>query len=302
MTVLVNIIGAGNLGRTIGSLIVGNKIGRIGGVFNKSKESSINAINFMGDGTYYSDICDLPSADITFLATSDDVIPSMCQQLCKNKNILPGSTIIHFSGSLTSDTLSPAKQIGCNVASIHPMRSFARPEVSIKEFPGTYCAMEGDSEAVELIRGLFNSMGAITYLIEKEKKSLYHAAGVFASNYLVTLSNQALNCLIESGVEKDIAMRVIANIMKGTVLNLETTLSPEKSLTGPIQRGDISTIKKHLNSFSNSSQKSLYSSLGEATIDLTTHDTNKKSELAHLLCPKKTIDSDQPSFFLKSSL
>ena len=123
----------------------------------------------------------------------------------------------------------------------------------------------------------------MTYRICKEKKSSYHAAGVFASNYLVTLSQQALLCLEEAGVDKEIGMHVVTNIMKGTIANLERTLSPKASLTGPIQRGDVSTIKKHLDSFQSVEQKELYSKIGLATIPLASLDTEKQVRLAKML-------------------
>ena len=159
------------------------------------------------------------------------------------------------------------------------MRSFAKPELSVEEYKGTYCAMEGDEEAISIIQPLFNSIGSITYKIDRSKKSQYHAAGVFASNYLVTLSQQALLCLKEAGVEHEIAVNVVTNLMKGTVSNLEINKYPERCLTGPIRRGDISTIKNHMDSFSNNEQKELYSLLGKATLPLTTHTGNKKEAL-----------------------
>ena len=85
---------------------------------------------------------------------------------------------------------------------------------------------------------------------------------------MVTLSHQALSCLEEAGVEHRMAMGIITNIMKGTVSNLESTLSPDLSLTGPIKRGDSSTIKKHIDAFQNPAQKKLYIDLGKATVPI----------------------------------
>jgi predicted short-subunit dehydrogenase-like oxidoreductase (DUF2520 family) len=193
------------------------------------------------------------------------------------------------------------KKNGCYIASVHPMRSFARPELSIKQYSGTYCAIEGDDEAVPEIISIFNSIGSSTYTIDKTKKASYHAAGVFASNYLVTLSHQALSCMREAGVEDDMAMKVITSLMSGTVANLEKTRSPEQSLTGPIQRGDISTIQKHIASFTNADQKKLYSALGKSTISLTSHSEEKVDMIKKALGDTdKTEQGKQtlpPSFF-----
>ena len=104
MTV-INIIGAGNLGKTIGRLFVKNNIGTIGGICNRSKESALKAINFIGDGDYYPDISTLPNADITFIATPDELIAKACREYSTNKNIRPGNVVLHCSGSQTSDIL-----------------------------------------------------------------------------------------------------------------------------------------------------------------------------------------------------
>ena len=299
MPIVVNIIGAGNLGKTIGYLLYKSHLVQIGAVCNTTEESSQNAIKFIGSGTCYTKIRELPAADITFITTPDAHIPTACKELSKNKYIKKKSVVLHCSGALTTDELMPIKKIGCYVASVHPMRSFANPKLSAEQYKGTYCAIEGDEEAIPVVSALFESIGSITYKIDKEKKSLYHAAGVFASNYLVTLSQQALSCMENAGVEKKMAMDIITNIMKGTVSNLESTSSPDKSLTGPIKRADISTIRKHMDSLENSDQRHLYSALGKATISLTDHDENKKTSIEMAL--KEKSSAFKETFFSFSS-
>ena len=303
MTFLVNIIGAGHLGKTIGHLLVRHRLVKIGAICNRSETSSKNAIKFIGQGKYCPSISELPPADITFITTPDDLISATCKELSGNPSIKRGGIVLHCSGSLTSDALISIREKGCYVASAHPMRSFAKPELSVEQYSGTYCAVEGDKEALPNIRYLFNSIGSTTYEIDKMKKSSYHAAGVFASNYLVTLAQQALSCMREAGVENEMSMHVITNIMRGTVSNLEKTLSPEQSLTGPIKRGDISTIIKHIESLTDIEQKNLYAALGKATLHLTDHGTEKKEQITSALTVK---DEDLPkcstAFFIRSRL
>lgn len=178
------------------------------------------------------------------------------------------------------------------------MRSFAKPEISVSQYEGTFCALEGDIDILPTVKTLFESMGSVTYMINKENKSFYHAAGVFASNYLVTLSKQASLCMKEAGVENEMAMKIITSIMKGTVSNLEKTLSPEQSLTGPIQRGDISTIKKHISALGNNSeQRELYSLLGKATLNVTNHDVDKRNAIESTLAQKDPAEKETQNFF-----
>ena len=302
MPIVVNIIGAGNLGKTIAHLLVKNHLVHIAGVCNTSEKSSIDAIKFIGSGEYCPSIADLPAADITIISTQDALISVICEELSRNKYIKQGSIVIHCSGSLTTDALIAAKKIGCYVASVHPMRSFAKPELSVQQYSGTYCAMEGDPEAIPIINDLFGSIGSITYQIDKDKKSLYHAAGVFASNYLVTLSQQALLCLEEAGVEREMAMKVITNLMQSSISNLETTLSPEQSLTGTIKRGDIETIKKHMESLENIGQKNLYVSLGKATIPIAVLDKDTTEKIGRVFNATNDLSEKKSCFFIRSRL
>ena len=283
MGLTVNIIGSGNLGKTIGRLFVKNKLATINGIYNRNIKNSMDAIQFIGEGSAYKNIVDLPHADITFIATPDDAIAEACLTLSQNTNLKKWSIIAHCSGVQTSDILSPLKENGRYTASIHPMHSFANPEVSIESFVNTYCAVEGDAEATKTLTRLFDSMGAITYPISKDKKSIYHASGIFASNYLVTLFHQAVTCLKTAGVEGKTSMEAILHLMKGTLSNLEKTMSAEKSLTGPIQRGDTKTLIDHLNALDKPIQKQLYALLGKSTLELTQHDAVRIDELHRAL-------------------
>ncbi|MFA5959453.1 MAG: DUF2520 domain-containing protein [Tatlockia sp.] len=283
MTLSVNIIGAGNLGKSIGRLLVTKGLISPGAICNTSLNSTVSAIAFIGGGNVCASISELPPAQLTFITTPDDYIEASANLLSNNASILEGSLIVHCGGSLTSDVLLAMKQRGCYVASIHPMKSFANPSVSVETYAGTYCAMEGDEEALRIIGPLFDAIGSITYKVNKAKKGVYHAAGVFASNYLVTLAEQARICLMEAGVQDDLAMPLITQIMQGTVANLKHSLSPQQSLTGPLQRGDITTIKHHLQAFNDPDQKALYASLGKATLSLTCHTDNKKETIQNAL-------------------
>ncbi len=283
MALVVNIIGAGNLGKTIGHLLVKHQLVKIGAICNRSEKSSLNAIKFIGQGKYCPLIEELAPADITFITTPDDLISGICEKLSENRFIKKASIVLHCSGSISSEALLSMKAKGCYIASVHPMISFATPELSVEQYKGTFCAVEGDEEALPQLRDLFNSIGSMTYDIAKVKKSSYHAAGVFASNYVVTLAQQALSCMRAAGVEDERAMRVITNIMQSTVSNLEKTLSPEQSLTGPIKRGDVTTLTKHLDSLADLEQKELYATLGKATMNLTDHNSQKKDLMSRAL-------------------
>lgn len=278
----VNFIGAGKLGKTIAHLLFINHLVKIQGICNTSKESALSAIKFIGDGTAYSDITELPPADITFITTPDELIAETCSALCKSKFLKPQSIIVHCSGALSSVILQSVKSKKCYIASIHPMHSFASIETSIKQFKGTFCAMEGDEKALAKLKPLFEGIGSQIFKLNKDKKALYHASAVFASNYLITLAQQSLNCMQAAEVKEDKILEVIASIMQTTLNNLIKTGSTEKALTGPIARGDSLIIAKHLEALENQDQKKLYALLGQATLAITNLDDSVKDKFREL--------------------
>lgn len=283
MSYCVNIIGAGRTGKTLGSLLSKHKAANIQAICNRSSASGATAIAFIGEGAYCPTIQALPSADITFITTPDEQIAPICEQLSHNPHLRPGSLVLHCSGVLDSGVLLPLKEKGSYIASVHPLRSFACPTISQEEYAGTYCAIEGDSEALPVIHALFQAIGSICYTIDPGKKALYHAAGVFASNYLVTLSEQALLCMQTAGVDRQTARNALHRLMQSTLNNLKKTDSAQQALTGPLQRADYATVQKHLEALENTPQKNLYAVLGKATLDLTEHDKTLKKNLETLL-------------------
>lgn len=289
---IVNIIGAGRLGKTVGKLIRIHGAGTIQAVCNSTLVSSKSAIEFIGQGAAYGEISSLPAADITLIAVPDDKIKETCLQLIKHVKPNNNSIIIHCSGSLSSETLADARHKGYLVASAHPIRSFADPQISVDKYEGTYCAIEGDEKAVTTINSLFSTIGSITFKIDSSKKSLYHAALVIASNYLVGLSEAAIKSLNEAGIDNEKAINIVLDLMQGTLHNLFSTRSPKDSLTGPIKRGDIETIKGHTKAIEDPAVLNLYKALGKALLKITDHGKTTKSNIQSTLSTNNSTSTE----------
>lgn len=279
----INFIGCGRLGKTIAKLIFLNKIATIRGVINSTVESSINAVKFIGQGIAINKLNELPEADITFITTRDDNIKSICDEIVKLSILKHNSIVIHCSGSLSSDVLMTAKKINCLIASTHPARSFANPQATVDSFNRTLCSYEGDKEALPVVRMLFEGIGGQLIEINKERKSKYHVASVMANNYLVALHYHAMNNFIASGIKEETAHQLVAAFMEDAFNNLKT-LQHKLALTGPIQRGDVKTIKNHTEILEDDAiSRAIYASLGLGTIPLTDHSNSVKKELGDVL-------------------
>lgn len=280
----VNVIGAGAVGQTLGHLFVKHQIATILGVVNRSEASARSAIQFIGEGTYYMTAADLPHADVTLITTPDHTFSDILEQLVHNPLLEPGAIVVHCSGALTSEYLSVLRDRNLVVASIHPMMSFKQPDVSVNQFVKIPCALEGDAPALDMVTGLFTAIGGQVYPIQKDKKALYHVAAVFASNYQVTLAQQAHSCLRAAGLSEWQAKHLVTVIMRSMVTHISHAVEPKDALTGPIQRGDLVAIQQHLAALSDLPHlRDLYLFLGQATLPLTHLGQEQHQIIADLL-------------------
>ena len=128
---------------------------------------------------------------------------------------------------------------------MHPVQSFASAEDAVRLLPGSYCCIEGDAEAVEVLSAVAREIGARVMTMPTEGRALYHAAAVVACNFLVALQSVALKLAQAAGIDPADAMQSLLPLIKGTVTNIERTGIPG-CLTGPIARGDVQTVRCHL--------------------------------------------------------
>lgn len=262
----LSIIGCGKVGQTLGRLWTEHKTITIQDILNQSAASTARAVVFIGAGRAARDYADLGRADIFLIAAPDDQIASCCAALAHAGCLSAGSVVFHCSGALPSSILQAAGEHGASVASIHPIRSFAAPEKVATDFAGTYCGVEGEQRALDILTPLFTMIGAHCVTIRREDKILYHAAAVFASNYLVTLLDSAVQTYGQAGVAPDVALRMMASLVRETTENV-LTMGPQQALTGPIARDDVATVLRQYRAVTkwNRPYGALYKQLGKLT-------------------------------------
>ena len=286
MKLKLNIIGCGRLGKTLAALFVGTELICIQDILNLSIASTEKAVAFLGQGRVCQSVQQLKPADIYLIATPDDSIELIAQQIALQGVLKPGDVIFHCSGLLSSESLCSAVRLGCYIASLHPNFSFSEPLVDVNNFSGTYCAFEGDKQALDRLLPLFNSIKGKIFTIERKNKSTYHAASVISSNFLITLLATARNCYFQAGLSNELAKNITLDLMS-QALDKARRLEPKEALTGPLQRGDTVTLKEHLSALKSFPDlEQLYKSLGKATLALTRHDENLKKSLMQLFTGK----------------
>lgn len=239
----LTIIGAGHVGQTLGKLWTQRQAFRLLDVLNQSPASAQRATAFIGAGRAVSDYAGLQAAEVFLIATPDDQIAASCAALAQTGLLCADSIVFHCSGALPSAVLRPAIDQGAATASVHPIRSFAQPEQVVQEFAGSWCGMEGEQRALDVLAPAFTAIGAQLAPIRAEAKIHYHAAAVFACNYLVTLLDVARQSYARAGIAPDVALQMMAPLVRETVENV-FRLGPESALTGPVARGDMETANR----------------------------------------------------------
>jgi len=153
--------------------------------------------------------------------------------------------VLHTSGSRSSDVLANLALIGCETGSMHPLVSISDPMIGTGRFKGVYFCVEGSKKAVYRARRIARDVGALTFTVPTNKKSLYHASAVTAAGHMVALFDSAVDMLHSCGVSRNEAAKVLLPLTKSTVENLAIQ-SPVKALTGTFARLDVVGLGKHL--------------------------------------------------------
>lgn len=226
------IIGAGKTGRALGRLA--RQAGyAIGPVVCRTRRHAEEAVAFIGAGRPGT----APEgAQLTLVAVPDREIPAVARIL----SMPPGGIVAHTCAAYGADVLGPHRPVGA----LHPLRSFGDPARAVELFRGTFCAIDGDPEAVRVLESFARAIGGEPFCVRTGRKALYHAGAVFASNYVVVALEAARRLLEGAGVERVAAERALLALASGTLANVAAVGIPQ-ALTGPVERGDSETVRRH---------------------------------------------------------
>ncbi len=264
----IGIIGAGVVGTAIG-VVLNDKGYEVTGAYDVKSESTKQLVERIGCTTHTSPQEVSRSADILFITTSDSAIKEVVDNLADTAAFHNGQVIVHMSGAQSSEVLDRAKEFGAYVLSVHPIQSFANLKRAIENLPGSVFSIEGDKDAYHVAVCIVETLDGEYFFINRKSKPLYHAGACVVSNYLVTLIDFGVRLLESTGIPRNMATKALMPLIVGTINNIENIGIP-KALTGPIARGDLSTIVKHLNSLEEMAPElmKLYSWLGFYTAQI----------------------------------
>ena len=181
-------------------------------------------------------------ADMVWFCVPDGAIASAAHFLLGAAD-WKGKIALHSSGALTSDELCVLQERGAAVASVHPLMTFVRG--SGPPLSGIPFAIEGDQKAVRAARAIVRGLRGRAYPIRRQHKEAYHAWGMFVSPLLTALLAASETVAAAAGVNQKAASQRMLPILRQTLENY-SQLGAAASFSGPIARGDVDTVKKHL--------------------------------------------------------
>ncbi len=234
------IIGGGRVGTCLAGYL--KKAGMLAGITASAPEHSRSLAKQFGT-QYMTNDGLVAAADVVLLTVPDRSIGSVAASL--DGALAVGKTVLHCSGSLGLEPLAPLQAAGAHTGSLHPLQSFAGGATNLQ---GVYMAVDGDAEALQAAEKLAHVFGGCSFRVPAEERAAYHAAACICSNYAVAVEALAQKLMSRwmPGRDAAAAWKALLPLFEGTAANLRRTDNAGSVLTGPIARGDLSTVEKHL--------------------------------------------------------
>ncbi|MFC1944574.1 Rossmann-like and DUF2520 domain-containing protein [Chloroflexota bacterium] len=259
----IGFIGAGTVGNALARTLAGRGY-KVVAVSSRSEASAVKLAEAVEGCCAYREKQDAADAsELVFITTPDGAIPQVVSELRWRR----GQSVVHCSGADSLDVLEKAKEDGAQVGAFHPLQTFAGVSNAIENLPGSTFALEAEGDLLDNLKGMAEALEGHWVRLGAGEKVLYHAAAVIACNYLVTLIKMATDLWQTFGVSAKETTDALLPLVRGTVNNIASIGLPG-CLTGPIARGDLGTIKKHLNALEGSAPSLLpaYRELGLNTV------------------------------------
>ena len=184
-----------------------------------------------------------PAEGIVFLAVPDGAVAETAARLAR-LDAPAGVSFVHCSGALGLDALAALRGRHA-VGSFHPLQSFPAPRPA-SAFRGATFAVDASTPALRRrLEALARGLGGRPRRVDDESRALYHAAAVYASNYVVAVVESAVEILEAAGWSRRDATAALVPLVEGAVASIRER-GTVRALTGPVRRGDAETVRRHL--------------------------------------------------------
>lgn len=263
-------VGAGKVGVTLGRYFTEQKTNavNVSGYYSRTLESAQQAATWTNSRCYSSLSSLVSDCDIIFFTLPDSLLHIVWETMLEecNKLSLQGKMFCHCSGAHTSKLFQNQADTSFYTYSIHPLFAIHSKEHSFQAMGQAFFTLEGEEKYLPFWCSFLDSLGNPYAMISAENKVKYHAAAVFSSNLVLSVTHIAENLLIECGFTSENAKIALSPILKNNVENYSQVGLP-KALTGPVERGDGNTLTAHLKVLEGE-QREIYKLLSQVLIPL----------------------------------
>jgi predicted short-subunit dehydrogenase-like oxidoreductase (DUF2520 family) len=238
------IVGAGRVGRALGCRL--RELGwQIGPVVTRSAATARAAVRAIGAGTPYAALTrHVLAADVVLIATPDYAVAEVATELARRGGEeWRGRVVLHTCGSLSCAALEALARLGAATGTVHPMQTFSGRGRT--ELEGIVFGIDGVPAARRVARQMARSLGGIPVVVRPARRISYHTAGGFAAQHVLSVVEAGTRILMSAGFPRRQAARALLNLARQTLSNFER-LGPRAAWTGPLARGDLGTVEKHL--------------------------------------------------------
>ena len=240
------VIGAGPVGTALAGAL------RLGGVpvlglWARSAAGARAAGAIAGVAAYSAAPPDLLlESDVVIVAVRDDAIAEVASMLVATGLITTRHVLMHCSGAISAhDAFSAVRgQLG-GIATLHPLRAIADGRAAMRTLEGTVFGVEGDELGRTSALRLVDALGGKVLELSGAQMAAYHAAAAMASNYVVALIDAAAAVLGRAGIAEADAVAALVPLARGSLENIAERGLVD-GLTGPIRRGDLDTVTRHV--------------------------------------------------------
>lgn len=259
----IGFVGAGKVGFSLGKYFTERNV-CVSGYYSQNSKSSKEAAAFT-DTKYYETLSEMiKDSDTLFLTVNDGAISSVYSEIAQSD--IRGKIICHCSGAMSSEVFDGISERGAYGYSIHPIYAFNDKLKSYQGLSHVYFTIEGDPEHLKDMLDFFHQLGNEAEILPKEAKARYHMASVFASNLVEALFDFSSDLLKTCGLSREFSEKALLPLFLGNAEAIGEHGVAE-ALTGPVERGDAETVKKHLDA-SNGDEREIYTLLSKKLVEI----------------------------------